>query len=170
MNVTVKTVIYSDIKVRNRASFFASPVAWATANLTQLLINEESQIDPYHTGMIVVSDECSLATINELSDSASRGSISPLRFAGSSPSIVTGLSALEQGIRGPTLAFTMPPKNAAIAIIAMIDYWISYNEITSVIVITHHRRNRGDHILKGLIARSADKEVREKIVPLCQIK
>src|ERR1700759_3268417 len=101
--MVVKTVVYSDIKVRNRPSFYATPVAWAAADFTQLLIGDEGGIVPHHTGMIVVSDECSLSTIRDLSRTAAQGTISPLRFAGASPSIVAGLPALQQGIRGPTL-------------------------------------------------------------------
>src|SRR5215467_9919576 len=97
--MVVKTAIYSDIKARNRPSFYATPVAWAAANFTQSLIEDAGGIEPHRTGMIVVSDECSLSTIRDLSRTAEQGTISPLRFAGASPSIVAGLPALEQGIR-----------------------------------------------------------------------
>src|SRR5260370_11323199 len=122
--VAVKTAIYSDIKVRNRPSFYATPVAWAAANFTQLLIEDEGGIVPHQTGMIVVSDECSLSTIRDLSRTAAQGTISPLRFAGASPSIVAGLPVLQQGIRGPTLSPTMPPDHASTAVMALINYWI----------------------------------------------
>jgi hypothetical protein len=160
----VKTAIYGDIRVRNRPSFYATPVAWAVANFTQVLIgSDEVGIVPQHTGMIVVSDECSLSTIRELSRTAAQGSISPLRFAGASPSIVAGLPALEQGIRGPAVCLTMPPAHASNAIMAMINYWIKYNLIGSVIVIAHHKLADGRHLLKGLIARSADAELRQQV-------
>lgn len=161
--MAVKTAIYSDIKVRNRPSFYATPVAWAAANFTQLLIEDEGGIVPRHTGMIVASDECSLSTIRELSRSAAQGTISPLRFAGANPSIVAGLPALEQGIRGPTLALTMPPAHASSAILAVIDYWIRYGNIVSVIAIAHHRQGESRHLFKGLIARSAGDEVRQQV-------
>src|SRR5207249_4210471 len=100
------------IKVRNRPSFYAAPVAWATADFAQLLIGENGGIVPHHTGMIVVSDECSLSTIREVSRTAAHGTVSPLRFVGASPSIVAGLPALQQGIRGPTVCLTMSPGHA----------------------------------------------------------
>src|SRR5207253_11461047 len=59
--------------LRNRPSFYATPVAWAAANFAQLLIEDEGGIVPHHTGMIVVSDECSLSTIRELSRTAAQG-------------------------------------------------------------------------------------------------
>lgn len=150
----MKTAIYNDIKARNRPSFYATPVAWAVANFTQSLIEAEGAIEPHHTGMIVVSDECSLSTIRELSRTAAQGSISPLRFAGSSPSIVAGVAALEQGIRGPTVCLTMPPAHASSAIVALINFWIRYSNILSVIAIAHYKLDENCHLFKGLIARS----------------
>lgn len=164
--MVVKTVIYTDIKARNRPSFYATPVAWAAANFTQLLIGDQSEIVPHHTGMIVASDECSLSTIRDLSRTAAQGTISPLRFAGASPSIVAGLPALEQGIRGPTLALTMPPEHASSAIVAMINYWIRYGNIISVIVVAHYRQGECRHLFKGLIARSAGDELRQQVLQL----
>jgi len=164
--MVVKTAIYSDIKVRNRPSFYATPVAWAAANFTQLLIGDEGGIVPHHTGMIVVSDECSLSTIRDLSRTAAQGTISPLRFAGASPSIVAGLPALQQGIRGPTLSLTMPPDHASSAIVAMIKYWIRYSNIVSVIAIAHYKQGEHGHLFKGLIARSDGDGLRQQVLQL----
>lgn len=162
----VKTAVYTDIKVRNRPSFYAPPVAWATADFTQLLIGDAGGIVPHHTGMIVVSDECSLSTIRDLSRTAAEGTVSPLRFAGASPSIVAGLPALQQGIRGPTVCLTMPPGHAANAIVAMINYWIRYSNIVAVITIAHYKLDERRHLFKGLIARSADDELRQHVLQL----
>jgi hypothetical protein len=164
----VKTILYRDIKARNRPSFYAAPVAWAAAAFTQALIGEEGGIASLHTGLIVVSDECSLGTIRELSRAAADGTISPLRFAGASPSIVAGLPALEQGIRGPTLALTMPPAHASDAILALIEYWMRYNGVVSVIAIAHYTRGEGGHLFKGLIARSTGAALRQQVLQLCQ--
>lgn len=164
--MVVKTAVYSDIQARNRPSFYATPVAWAAANFTQLLIGDEGGIVPHDTGMIVVSDECSLSTIRDLSRTAAQGTISPLRFAGASPSIVAGLPALQQGIRGPTLALTMPPNHASRAIVAMIDYWIKYSNIVSVIAVAHYKQDEHRHLFKGLIARSAGDELRQQVLQL----
>lgn len=164
--MVVKTAIYSDIKARNRPSFYAPPVAWAAADFTQSLIEEEGGIVPHHTGMIVVSDACSLGTIRQLSRTAAEGTISPLRFAGASPSIVAGLPALEQGIRGPTVSLTMPPDHASSAIVAMITYWLRYCDIAAVIAIAHYEQDERRHLFKGLIARSAGDELRRQVLQL----
>lgn len=153
--MAVKTALYPSISSRNGPSFYATPVAWAVAHFTRSLIEAEGDIEPERTGMIVASDACSLATVRELSRGADRGSISPLKFAGSSPSIVVGLPALEQGIRGPTLCLTMSPEHASEAMLAMIGYWTRYNAIAAVLAIAHHQRGE-EHLFKGLIARSVD--------------
>ena len=165
--MVVKTAIYSDIKVQNRPSFYATPVAWAAADFTQLLIRDDGGIVPHHTGMIVASDECSLSTIRVLSRTAVKGTIAPLQFAGASPSIVAGLPALQQGIRGPTLSFTMPPEHASSAIVAVIDYWMRYGNIVSVIAIAHYKQGECRHLFKGLIARSAGDGLRQQVLQLC---
>jgi hypothetical protein len=152
--------------MRNRPSFYATPVAWAVANFTQLLLDDEGGIVPDHTGMIVVSDECSLSTIRDLSRTAAQGTISPLRFAGASPSIVAGLPAFQQGIRGPTVCLTMPPGDASNAIVAMINFWIRNCNIVSVIAIAHYKQGERRHLFKGLIARSAGDELRQQVLQL----
>lgn len=162
----MKTSVYTDIKARNRPSFYAPPVAWAVADFTQSLIADEGGIEPHHTGMIVVSDECSLSTIRDLSRTAAQGTISPLRFAGASPSILAGLPALQQGIRGPTVCLTMPPTHASSAIVAMTNYWIKYSQIVAVIAIAHYKLDEHRHLFKGLIARSTDDELRQQVSEL----
>lgn len=164
--MALKTAAYSDIKVRNRPSFYAPPVAWAAADFARSLIEDGGEIVPHHTGMIVASDECSLGTIRDISRMAAQGTISPLRFAGASPSIVAGLPALEQGIRGPTMALTMPPQYAARAIVAMIDYWIRNCDVAAVIAIAHYRLDQR-HLFKGLTARSAGEETKRSVRQLC---
>jgi hypothetical protein len=166
--MVVKTVVYSDIEVRNRPSFYAAPVAWAAATFAQLLVGDEGGIDPDRTGLIIVSDECSLTAIRNLSRTAAQGTMSPLRFAGASPSMVAGLPALEQGIRGPTLCLTMSPAHAAGAIIALSDYWFRYSDIASVVMITHFDQGKRRQLFKGLIARSVDDELRKAVLQLVE--
>ena len=170
MTTTVKTVIYKEIQSRNRASLFATPVAWAVADVTELLIQDAGGISATHTGVIVVSDECSLNTMLALSESATQGSVSPLRFAGSSPSIVTGLAALEHEIRGPTLTLTMAPSVAQDAIMAIAKYWINYSNLTALIVISHcYKRDQG-HIFKGVIIEQCERKASVLISELCDFE
>jgi hypothetical protein len=141
-------------------------LAWAVAHFAQSLIESEGGIPPEDTGLIVASDECSLEAMSEISLTAARGIVSPLRFAGASPSIVVGLPALQHAIRGPSLCLTMPPEQACDAITALIGYWTSYNRISTVIGVAHHIRGEGCHLLKGFVARAGD-EVKRKVLDLC---
>ena len=154
--ITLETVVGRHIPSRNRPSFFAPPLAWAIAEFTRALMAGAGAPVPAHTGLIVVSDECSLATIRDLSRMAAGGAISPLRFAGASPSIVAGLAALENGLRGPTVALTMRPEHAAAAIAAMIRSWMSGHDLAAVIVVAHYADAERGHVFKGLIARPGD--------------
>jgi len=162
----VKMATYSDIKAQNKPSFYATPVAWAAANFTQLLIDSEDNIVPHRTGIIVASNECSLSTIRDIGRTAKQGSISPLRFAGASPSILAGLPALQQRLRGPTLCLTMPPEYAPGAMVALITYWIKYADIVSVIAIAHYKQRDNHHLFKGLIVRSVDDQLRQRVLQL----
>lgn len=164
----VRTITYGEIEVRNKPSLYAPPLAWAVANFARLLIGDDGGIEPHHTAMIVVSDECSLRTMRELSLTAARGTISPLRFAGASPSIVAGLAALEHGLRGPTLALTMPPAHAATAVLALTTHWLTDSDVVAVIVIAHHPQDASRHQLTGWIARSAGDELWTHISQLCR--
>ena len=165
--MVVTTAVYSEIEVRNRPSFYATPVAWAVASFTQRLI-EANPTEPHRTGLLVVSDECSLATIRELSRTAALGTVSPLRFAGASPSILAGLPALQQGIRGPTLCLTMRPQHAVDALAATISFWIRYTDIASAIVVAHYPQGDDRHVLTGLIAKSAGTPLRQQLLRLCR--
>jgi hypothetical protein len=164
---TVLTARHDELRSRNAPSLFATPLAWAVADLTRRLVEAEVGLQPHRTAIVVASDECSLGTIRELSGSAANGIVSPLRFAGASPSIVAGLPALEQGIRGPALCLTMRPEHASPAILALIAYWIRYSGIVSVLAIAHHRPRAGGHLLKGLVAGTVDDSLRLGVLQLC---
>lgn len=163
----IKTTIYGEIKSHNKPSFYAPPVAWAAGDFVRSLIEDSGGIVPHAAGMIVVSDECSLGTVRELASTAARGSISPLRFAGASPSIVAGLPALQQGIRGPTVTLTMSPKYAMDPIVSMVNYWITRNKIESVIVVSHYQHGIQSHLFKGMVIRSIETGLRQQVVELC---
>ena len=166
MRSSVTAAVCSGIECRNGPSVHAPPVAWAVARFVQLLVDEQGAIAPEETGLIVASDECSLALIRELSTTASQGKVSPLRFAGASPSIVVGLPALQLALRGPSLCLTMPPAHARAAVAALIRYWTRNNSVSAVIAVAHYRLDEDRHLLKGLVARAGDLPT-DAIAELC---
>lgn len=163
LHLNVTTASYASIVSRNRPSLFAPPLAWAISDFAGSLIKADGSIDPLRTALVVVSDECSLATIAELSGPLAKGIVSPLRFAGASPSIVAGLPALEHGIRGPVLCLTMAPRNAAQALGALARYWLRYSGVTAVVIIVHAADDGGVHRIAGLVARSFGAELAEGV-------
>jgi hypothetical protein len=60
----------------------------------------------------------------------------------------------------------MPPAHASSAIVAMINYWIRYSDIGSVIAIAHYKQGDGRHLFKGMIARSSGGELRQQVLQL----
>lgn len=168
--MVVHTALYDDILGQNRPSLFATPLAWAAADFTGQLLAHAGQTPPHHTALIVVSDDCSLSTIRELSRTATRGVVSPLRFAGASPSIVTGLPALEHGLRGPTLTLTMRPDRASGAVAALIEHWFARSAIAAVIAVAHHETDAGRQLFKGFIARGFDETVKQQVLQLCRLR
>lgn len=152
--VEVTIASYDAIVSRNRPSVFATPLAWAVADFARSLIASEPSIDPLRTALVVVSDECSLATVADLARTAVKGIVSPLRFAGASPSVIAGLPALEQGLRGPVLCLTMMPRHASGAINALVRYWLRESGVAAVVAIVHAADAAGTHRIAGLVARS----------------
>jgi chromosome condensin MukBEF complex kleisin-like MukF subunit len=60
----------------------------------------------------------------------------------------------------------MPPCHASNAILALINYWIKYSNIVSVIVIAHFKLGENRHVFKGMIARPVDDSLREHVLQL----
>jgi hypothetical protein len=83
---------------------------------------------------------------------------------------VAGLAALEHGIRGPTLALTMPPAHAATAVLALITHWLTDSDVVAVVVIAHHPPDASRHQLDGWIARSAGDDLWPHISQLCRAR
>lgn len=166
----VKTIFFDGVKSRNRPSFFAGPVAWAVADFARSLIEDQGPIDPHRTGLIVVSDECTLGTIRELACTAAQGNISPLRFAGASPSILAGLPAIEHGIRGPAVCLTMPPQHSAAAISSLVHYWIYASDVVAVVTIAHFPQSKGGHVFQGFVAKPDSSDLSRDVLRLVNLR
>jgi hypothetical protein len=159
----MRSVFYPTVAARNSPSFFAPPAAWAVASFVGELIDSDGPIDPRETGLLVVSDECSLASIRDLSASLTRGALSPLRFAGSSPSILAGLASIQFALRGPTLCLTMAPEHAALAAAALVRFWLDSMAISVAIVVAHWPASDHGHLMTGCITRTGQDFTAEQL-------
>ena len=145
----IRTVVHDSLPSRNRPSLYADPLAWAVAEFIAPFMEGRSGADGVSIGLVVVSDICSLRTIRTLSTTATTGSISPLKFAGASPSIVAGLAALCHGLRGPTIVLTMRPGAAHCAAEAQLRSWFHDSRISAAILVAHHPMRAGGDVLRG---------------------
>ncbi|MFK4259173.1 hypothetical protein [Agrobacterium tumefaciens] len=159
------------LESKNAPSIFADPLAWAVADFVGGLLGETelASSDRIQTGLIVVSDLCSLSTIRALSAMAKQDFLSPLKFAGASPSIVSGLAALREQIRGPTVTFTMDPRTSRAAITALIRLWMMFNSVSPVIVVTHLEVPDVGHHLKGRLLFAPNPNLDSEVDDLCEI-
>lgn len=156
----MKSAHYSKVVARNGPSFFAPPAAWAVAQFAAELVEGLGPYDMENFALVVTSDECSLDTVRALSQTLARGSLSPLRFAGSSPSILAGLAAIQLQIRGPTICLTMPPENAGTAIEALLAFWLESEVVSAAMAISHWPAENDGHLLKGgIFCRGQDRSV-----------
>ncbi|HQV04688.1 MULTISPECIES: hypothetical protein [unclassified Novosphingobium] len=149
----MKVAHYAAVAGRNGPSLFAPPAAWAVAQFAGELIESGGRFDMQNFGLVVASDDCSLATVRTLAQSLERGVLSPLRFAGSSPSILAGLTAIQLQIRGPTICLTMPPENASLAFEALLAFWFENEGVSAAMAISHWSTDTGGHRLSGAIIR-----------------
>jgi hypothetical protein len=163
----VATIVHDKLASRNRPSFYADPLAWAIADFVEPFMQGRSG-DGVSTGLIVVSDICSLRTIQTLSATAAKGSVSPLRFAGASPSIVAGLAALCHGLRGPTIVLTMRPAAAHRAASAQIRFWLRDSRVSAAILVAHHPMAGGGDLLRGAILENAAAGMEGTIRAVCE--
>lgn len=137
--MNVKFATYESITSMNRPSIYADPLAWAVVDFSASLLNKVPEESLENVGIIVVSDYCSLATMRALSATSKDGKISPLKFAGANPGVVTGLTAIQYKLRGPSVTLTMNPANASKAVTSVARYWFKHSGVHSVLVITHKK-------------------------------
>lgn len=164
-----RSLILTALESKNAPSIFADPLAWAVADFVGGLLGaiDLTRSDRIQTGLIVVSDLCSLSTIRALSAMSKQGSLSPLKFAGASPSIICGLAALREQIRGPTVTFTMDPRTSRAAITALIRLWMMFNSVSPVIVVTHLQVPDVGHHLRGRLLFTPNPHLDSEVDDLC---
>ncbi|MEU3825516.1 polyketide synthase [Streptomyces sp. NPDC029080] len=141
----------------NRPSFFADPVAWlVTAAVDRALRASADDLTaaPDRVGVITLSGTCSALTMTALADSARRGRISPLRFAGAHPGVLAGLTCIRRKFRGPTLALAMDPVHGLDPAAAVTAAWLGGGQASHVLLAVHLTRD-GIHTARCAVVRPA---------------
>ncbi|MFF1545826.1 beta-ketoacyl synthase N-terminal-like domain-containing protein [Streptomyces sp. NPDC058291] len=112
---------------RNKPSFYADPVAWLIVSAAEEALapcREEVLAEPDEVAVLVTNDGRALPTHLRIARDAARGRVSPLRFAGSNPGILAGLTCLTLGLRGPSLVLEADVDDAADVATALAGDWL----------------------------------------------
>jgi hypothetical protein len=144
----------------NRPSFYADPAAWMVAAAVERALagpDGTSGIAPAEldeTGIIVAAESLALQTFGVIAAGASRGRVSPLRFAGCNPGILAGLSCIRHGFRGPSLVLNGIFMKAVQAALAVASDWLEHDQAQQVICATY-QGDAGRHAVKWVVLRAA---------------
>ncbi|NMO13928.1 coronafacic acid synthetase [Pyxidicoccus fallax] len=118
---------------------YADPMSWALV----LAIGEATA--PLGEGFRAVVDRCSLIQVGpeappeamaHAASEALRGFASPIRFPAANPSAPTGLACIVHGLRGPTLALTMPVEEAAGIALTLSAAWLARGVVDYALIGT----------------------------------
>jgi hypothetical protein len=118
---------------------YADPMAWALV----LAIGEATA--PLGEDFRAAASRCSLIQVGpqgpteamaQVASDALRGFASPVRFPSATPSAPAGLSCIVHGLRGPTLALTMPVPEAAEIALMLSTAWLSRGVVDYALIGT----------------------------------
>jgi len=141
---------------RNGPSFFADPVAWlVTAAVEQALgrCREDVLTVSDNIGVLVVSEVCTLETMRSIARAATRGRISPLRFAGANPGSLASVACIRWGFRGPTLTLSMSHAAGVEPAVIVAGSWLHSGQAGYVVLGSHYLHNGKLHIARCVIIR-----------------
>ncbi|WP_233580373.1 beta-ketoacyl synthase N-terminal-like domain-containing protein [Streptomyces triticirhizae] len=125
---------------RDKPSFYADPVAWLIVSAVEEALapcREEALAEPDEVAVLVTHDGQALPTHRRIARDAARGRVSPLRFAGSNPGILAGLTCLTLGLRGPSLVLEADPADAGNAGTALVGDWLRTGRARYVLWAAH---------------------------------
>ncbi|WP_433518585.1 hypothetical protein ACQP2T_25700 [Nonomuraea sp. CA-143628] len=132
---------------RRTASFYADPAAWLVVAAVEAALAgapEAVRRRVADIGALAVSDHGTRHTMRSVADTAARGRVSPLRFAGANPSSLAGLLCITLGFRGPSLLVCMPPERAGPVVALIAAGWLATGQCRYVAVV-EHSANNGHH-------------------------
>jgi hypothetical protein len=143
---------------RNGPSFYADPASWlvtaaaqdALSTCAENLLSASDEV-----GMVTVSNVCTTLTMRDIARAVSRGRVSPLRFAGANPGVLTGLPCIKWKFRGPTLTFSMDPVVGVDVAVTVVKSWLRNGQAKYVLIATYLVEH-GQHVARCVITRRTD--------------
>jgi hypothetical protein len=168
-NMTIIYRKFPNITSQNKVGIYANPVAWAIVQIFQEFDHPKfSIVDNNNTGIIVISDQCTLDGFDEMLSQVDIGVMSPTKFAGNSPSILAGLWAIENNIHGPSICLTMKPEHAYSAIESIKSYWFRYLAVTKVIMVIHRALALKSHEFYAIVSNDIDNFITDEVKFACR--
>ncbi|GLW36141.1 coronafacic acid synthetase [Pectobacterium actinidiae] len=144
-------------KPAQKASLYADPLSWLVLEAVEQAINEYRDVITSacsSVGHIAISDQCTLKTIHDISETLSSGHLSPLRFSGACPGMIIGLPSQFLRFSGPSIVWSMPPDNMQPYATALAQLWLDEGSATHVIITDHRVDESGHHIRSVVVTQS----------------
>lgn len=120
----------------NSPSLFADPVAWLVSAAVEKCAHLVAGA-PDRVGVIAVSEFATLVTMRAIARTASKGRMSPLRFAGANPGALAGLTCLRWGFRGPAMTLSMNPVDGVDTALVLANGLLSSGAAEHMVLATH---------------------------------
>lgn len=144
----------------NRPSLYADPVAWLVAAAVEAALEESGCREDVlaardDVAVIVLTGAQALPTSRVLAAQAgTRGRVSPLRFAGANPGILTGLTCIQWGLRGPSLVLAAADDGTVDVALTVAESWLSSGQARYVIAARHQVHPEG-HTVRCAVLHAA---------------
>jgi hypothetical protein len=132
----------------NSPSLFADPVAWLVSAAVEKCAHVVAGA-PDGVGVIAVSEFATLLTMRAIARTASKGRVSPLRFAGANPGALAGLTCLRWGFRGPAMTLSMNPEHGVDTALVLANGLLSAGAAEYMVLATH--AVAGEHIARCVV-------------------
>ncbi|MCP3061168.1 coronafacic acid synthetase [Myxococcus sp. K38C18041901] len=118
---------------------YADPMAWtlvlAVGEVLESL-GESFRASADRCSLIHVGTQAPPEALSSAAREALRGFASPIRFPAAPPSAPTGLACIVHGIRGPTLALTLPVTEGAGLALSLSTAWLMRGVIDYALIAT----------------------------------
>ncbi|MBZ4401171.1 MULTISPECIES: coronafacic acid synthetase [unclassified Myxococcus] len=150
MNPTTSLVLRGDARARGGGANpyvarvkgsvrYADPMAWtlvlAVGEVLESL-GEDFRASADRCSLIQVGPEAPPEAMSSAAREALRGFASPIRFPAAPPSAPTGLACIVHGIRGPTLALTLPVAEGAGLALSLSTAWLTRGVVDYALIAT----------------------------------
>lgn len=123
-----------------KTSAYADPLSWLVFEAVERVLEScrDAVLAAGQTvGHIVVSDVCTLHTMQHIARDLVRIRLSPLRFSGACPGLVCSLPGQLLRFSGPSLVLSMPPLNGLAPAALLAQDWLDSGAASHVLVSAH---------------------------------